>query len=79
MHLKILLQTGSFPFGKTRSPFSNSFKALNNLTELYDYHSELEVVQLMINVFNLELKNYDPLALASKVRSIMHDIKATSV
>lgn len=33
----------------------------------------------MIKLFNLELKNDDPLALASEVRSIMHDIKATGV
>jgi len=42
-------------------------------------HYELEVVQLMIKLFNLVLKNYDPLALALKVRSIMHDIKSTGV
>lgn len=40
---------------------------------------QLEVVQLMIKLFSLELKNDDPLALASKVRYIMHDIKTTSV
>ena len=33
----------------------------------------------MIKLFSLELKNDDPLALASKVRSIMHDIKNTGV
>ena len=33
----------------------------------------------MIKLFSLELKNDDPLALASKLRSIMHDIKKTSV
>ena len=33
----------------------------------------------MIKLFNLELKNDDPLALASEVISIMHDIKNTSV
>ena len=33
----------------------------------------------MINLFNLELKNDDPLALALEVRSIMHDIKNTGV
>ena len=32
----------------------------------------------MIKLFSLELKNEDPLALASEVRSIMHDIKITS-
>ena len=33
----------------------------------------------MIKSFNLELKNDDPLALASEVRSIMHDINNTGV
>ena len=49
------------------------------MKELYDSHSELEVAQLMIKLFNLKLKNDDPLALASKVRSVMHDIKVTDV
>ena len=33
----------------------------------------------MIKLFSLELKNDDPLALASEVRSMMHDIKNTGV
>ena len=33
----------------------------------------------MIKFFSLELKNDDLLALASEVRSIMHDIKSSSV
>ena len=61
------------------SPFSNAFEALQKLKELCDSHFELEVVQLMIKSFSIELKNGDPLALASKVRYIMHDIKATDV
>eukprot|EP00253_Pinus_taeda_P022521 PITA_22521 len=61
------------------SPFSNAFKALQRLKELYDSHSTLEVVQLMIKLFSLELQNDDPLALASEVKSIMHDIKVTNV
>lgn len=65
--------------GRHISPFSNAFEALRKLKELYDSHSGLEVVQLMIKLFNLELKNDDPIDLASEVRSIMHDIKATSV
>jgi len=32
----------------------------------------------MIKLFNLELQNDDPLALASEVKSIMHDIKFTN-
>ena len=61
------------------SPFSNSFAALNKLKELYESHSELEVVQLVIKLFSVELKNDDPLALASEVRSIMHEIKSIGI
>jgi len=61
------------------SSYSTAFEALQTLKELYDSHSTLEVVQLMIKLFTLELKNNDPLALASKVKSIMHDIKSTKV
>ena len=59
--------------------FSNAFEAIKNLKELYDSHSELDVVQLMIKLFNLELKNDDPLPLESEIRSIVHDIKAIGV
>jgi len=61
------------------SPFSTAFEALQKRKELYDSHSAIEVVQLMIKLFTLELQNNDPLALASKVKSIMHDIKSTKV
>jgi len=45
----------------------------------YDSHSALEFVQLMIKLFSLDLQNDDHLVLASKVKSIMHDIKVTNV
>ena len=48
------------------------------MKELYDSHSSLEVVQLMIKLFTLELQNDDPLTLASEVKSIMNDIKVTN-
>eukprot|EP00253_Pinus_taeda_P016613 PITA_16613 len=59
------------------SSYSTTFEALQKLKELYDSHSALEVFQLMIKLFTLELQNNDPLALASEVKSIMHDIKST--
>lgn len=61
------------------SPFLNAFEALQNLKEMYDSHFELEVVNLLIKLFSLELKNDDSLALASKFRSIMNDIKTIGV
>ena len=33
----------------------------------------------MVKLFSLEMKNDDPLALASEIRSIMHDIQNTGV
>eukprot|EP00253_Pinus_taeda_P016850 PITA_16850 len=61
------------------TPFSTTFEALQKLKELYDLHSALEAVQLMIKLFTLELQNNDPLALVSKVKSIMHDLQATKI
>eukprot|EP00253_Pinus_taeda_P008959 PITA_08959 len=58
---------------------STAFEALQKLKELYDSHSALEVVQLMIKLFTLELQNNDPLSLAFEIKSIMHDIKSTKV
>jgi hypothetical protein len=49
----------------------------NNLKDLYDSHEELELIQLLVNIFNLELNNDDPMALASKIKAIMHDIIIT--
>eukprot|EP00253_Pinus_taeda_P035447 PITA_35447 len=61
------------------SSYSTAFEALQKLKELYDSHSALEVVQLMIKLFTLELQNNYPLALAFEIKSIMHDIKSTKV
>jgi len=61
------------------SSYSTAFEALQKLKEIYDSHSALEVVQLMIKLFTLELQNNDPLALAFEVKYIMHDIKSTKV
>ena len=44
------------------------------LRDLYDSHSELEIIQLLMKLFNLELKDNDPMKLA-----IFYDIDATGV
>ena len=46
---------------------------------MYDSHSEVEIIQLLMNLFNLELKDNDPMKLASEIRVIFHDIDATGV
>jgi hypothetical protein len=53
------------------------YGSLNNLKDLYDSHEELELIQLLVNIFNLELNNDDPMVLASKIKAIMHDIIIT--
>lgn len=57
----------------------NTYVELKKLKDLYDSHSELEVVQLMVKLINLELKDDDPLSLASKIRAIMYGVDATIV
>ena len=53
--------------------------SIKETKDLYDSHSELEVIQLLMNLFNLELKDNDPIKLAYEIRAIFHDIDATSV
>lgn len=59
------------------SSIDDAWSALKKLRELYDSHSELELTQLQLKLFNLTLKGNDPMMLFSKIRAIMHDIKAT--
>jgi hypothetical protein len=55
------------------------FKVLEKLKDLYDSHSELEIIQLLMKLFNLELKDNNPMKLASEIKSLFHDIDSTSV
>jgi hypothetical protein len=57
----------------------DSYGALNKLKDLYDSHSELELIQLLVKLFNLKLMNDDPMDLASEIKAIMHCIDATVV
>ena len=57
----------------------SAFAALKKLKDLYDSHLELEIIQLLMNLFNLEMKDNDPMKLASKIRALFHDIEATGV
>lgn len=56
-----------------------SWSSLKKFRHLYDSHSKLELIQLLLKLFNLELKDNDPMSLASKIKAIMHDIDATIV
>lgn len=57
----------------------DSYGALKKLKDLYDPHLRLELVQLLVNLFNLKLEDYDPMSLAFEIKAIMHDIDAIDV
>lgn len=57
----------------------DAWSALKKFRELYDSHFELELIQLQLKLFNLQLQNDDPMALISKIRAIIHDIVAIGV
>ena len=57
---------------------TTTFSALKKLKSLYDSHSELEIIQLLVKLFNLELKDNDPMKLASEIKSIFHDIESNN-
>lgn len=47
---------------------TDSYGALKKLKDLYDSHSKSELVQLMVKLFNLELKDDDLLARSFEIR-----------
>jgi len=51
----------------------DSWRALKKLKDLYDSHSELEIIQLQIQLFMFELKDNDLMALAFKIKAIMYN------
>ena len=57
----------------------SAWDALKKLKDLYVSYSELEIIQLLMKLFNLELKDNDPMKLAYETRAIFHDIDATGV
>ena len=52
----------------------NSYGALKKLKYLYGSQSKLELIQLLLKLFNLELKDNDHMVVASNITSIMHEI-----
>ena len=54
-------------------------EALRKLKDFSDSHSHLEIIQLLMKLFNLELKDNDPMKLAYEIRDIFHDIDVTGV
>jgi len=57
----------------------DSWSALKKLKDPYDSHSKLELIQLLMKLFNLEMKDNDPMALAYEIKAIIHDVDAIGV
>ena len=57
-------------------PNKSCFEAIKTLKGLYDSHSEMEVIHLMLKLFILEVKDNDPMLVASEIRATMHKIQA---
>lgn len=55
---------------------TNSFGALKKLKVVYHSHLDLELVQLLITLFNLDMKGDDSMALAFEIIAFKHDIDA---
>jgi hypothetical protein len=55
------------------------FKALEKLKDIYDSHLELEIIQLLMKLFSLELRDNNPMKLSSKIKSLFHDIDSSGV
>lgn len=53
--------------------------AFKKFKDLYNSHLELEFIQLQLKLFNLDVKGNDPMALASKIKDIMHNIVVVDV
>jgi hypothetical protein len=58
---------------------TTTFKSLQKLKDLYDSHSKLEIIQLLMKLFNLGLKDNNPMRLVSIIKAIFHDIHSTGV
>ena len=55
------------------------FEALKTLKYLHESPSKMEIIQLMLKLFSLELKDNDPVLDASENWAIMHKIQASSM
>ena len=56
-----------------------TYYAIEKIKEIYDSHSELEIIQLLLKLFNLEMSDNDPLKLSSEIKAINHEIECIRV
>ena len=57
------------------SPTKSYFQALKTQKYLYDLHSEMDIIQLMLKLFNFEVTDSDPMMGSYDIREIMHEIQ----
>ena len=55
-------------------PTKSFFEAFKRLKYFYDSHFEMEIIQLMLKLFSLEVKDNDPILVGSEIREFMHKI-----
>jgi hypothetical protein len=60
-------------------PIKYSWSDLKKLKYPYDSHSRLELIKLLMKLFNLEIEDNDPMYLAYEIKDIMHDINSIGV
>jgi hypothetical protein len=58
---------------------NDSYGTLKKLKDFYDSHLELELIQLLVKLFNLELKKDESMTLDYEIKATMHDIDVTGV
>ena len=52
---------------------------MKKLKELFDFHSKLEILQLLMKLFIWKLKDNDPMRLALEIKAIYHNIDSIGV
>ena len=60
-------------------PAKSCFGELKALKDLYGSHYEMEIIQLILKLFNLELKYNDLMLVAFDIIEIMHKIQASGM
>ena len=64
----MIIATGSEEVSQHIFPTKSCFEALKTLKYLYVSHSEMEVIKLMLKLFNLEVKDNDYIPVASEIK-----------
>ena len=60
-------------------PIKSSFESLKTLKDVYDSHSKMETIKLILKLFSLEVVDNDRILVTAEARAIMHNIEAYSI